>query len=57
MTAKQDEVAIGFDPLAWMDDESEEKRRCRIRKIQQQLIKELVEEGKPEQVEEKSTID
>ncbi len=51
MTAKQDEVAIGFDPLAWMDDETEEKK---VVEPDNSKIpdKELVEEGKPEQVEE-----
>ncbi len=51
MTAKQDEVAIGFDPLAWMDDETEENKVIELENSTTP-DKELIEEGKPEQVEE-----
>lgn len=51
MTAKQDEVVIGFDPLAWMDDETEENKVIESENSKTP-DKELIEEGKPEQVEE-----
>ncbi len=55
MTAKQDEVAIGFDPLAWMDDEADEKEGVEAEKSTTSE-KEIVEEEKPV-VEEKTTIE
>ena len=55
MTAKQDEVAIGFDPLAWMDDEADEKEDVEAEKSTTSE-KDIVEEEKPV-VEEKTTIE
>ncbi len=55
MTAKQDEVVIGFDPLAWMDDEADEKEGVEAEKSTTSE-KVFVEEEKPV-VEEKTTIE